>query len=80
MYCFKGLLIRNTLSITKIFPACVQAYRSFCHSWSLTRLCDALHIHSLSNYEEKGVGFNICKNIKMTLYSEIKPIGYGETC
>ena len=38
-------------------------------------LGSALHIHSLSNYEEKGVGLKICKNIKMTLYSEIKPIG-----
>ena len=29
--------------------------------------------HSWSDYEEKHVGFNICKQFKMALYSMINP-------
>ena len=43
----------------------------------LFRLRDDLASHCWSDYEEKGLGFNICKHLKMTLmtlYSQINPI------
>ena len=56
------------------FPACVQVYGSFCNRWSLILLGDCLDIHNRSDYEEKDVGFNICKKLKMFLYSQINPL------
>ena len=42
--------------------------------WSLTLLSDGLDTHSWSDYEVEGVGFEICQNLKMTPYSQMKPI------
>ena len=40
----------------------------------LKRQC--LDGNSSSDYEEKGVGFNIYKHLRMTLYSQINPISH----
>ena len=58
------------------FPAHVQAYGSVCNRWSLTLLDDCLNNHSWSDYQEKDLGFNIYKALKMTLYSQIYPISH----
>ena len=45
-----------------------------CYRWSLTLFgCDR-DIHNLSDNEKKGIGINICKHLKMVLYSQIKNI------
>ena len=49
-----------------MFSTCVQV-GDFCNSWSLTLLSHGLDIHNCSDYEEKGVDFIICKDLKMTL-------------
>ena len=43
----------------------MQAYGSFCN---ILPMGDCLDILGWSNYEVKDVGFNICKNLKMTPY------------
>ena len=42
----------------------------------LSLLGDGLDIHNSSNYEEKGVSFNTCQNLKMALYFQINPISH----
>ena len=42
----------------KTFPACVQAYGSFCNTWFFTLPGYCLDIHNCSDFEEKIVGFN----------------------
>ena len=34
---------------------------------------DGLDSHNQSDHEEKGVGFNICMNLKITLYAQTNP-------
>ena len=58
------------------FPACVQSCVNFYIRWSLTLLGDYLDIHNWPDLEEKDVGFNMCKSLKMTLYSQIYPASY----
>ena len=42
------------------FPACVQAYVRFRDIRSVILPSDNLDISSCSDYEENGVGFNVC--------------------
>ena len=50
----------------------------FCKGLSLTLPSGGLDSHSWSEYEEKveekGVAFNVCKYLKITLYSQIDHI------
>ena len=55
---------------------CVQAYGSFCDSWSLTLLRDGLDSNSWSDCEDNGACFNIGKTPKMTIDSQINPISH----
>ena len=55
-----------------MFPAGVQAYGSFCSRLSLTVFGDCQEIHDWSD-NEKGVGFDLCKYLKMTRHSQINP-------
>ena len=43
------------------FPACVQAYGDFVNRWSLSLLGDGPDI----DYDENGVGCNICTHTQM---------------
>ena len=52
---------------TKTFPVCVQAYGSLCYRWFLILLGDGLNVRNIFDYEDKGVGFNICEYLKITL-------------
>ena len=41
------------------------------------RLCSVCLVSlTSSDYEEMGIGFNIFKNLKMNLYSQINPISH----
>ena len=69
----------DTEKRAKTFPACVLVYGRFGNrSLSLTLLGDCLYIHNWSDYEEKNVGFefDICWNLKMTLYLQNKSTIY----
>ena len=62
----------------KPFHTCLQAYRNFCSRWSLTLPSDGITIdrHNWSSYVERVVGFNVCKIMKMAIFSQIKPISH----
>ena len=57
----------------KTFPVCVFLFRDV---WSLILLSHVLDSQSWSDYEDEYVGFRICKNLKMTIYSQINPISH----
>ena len=49
----------------------MQAYGRFLDILSLSFLSDGLHSRSNVDYEDKVVGFEICKHLNMTLDSYI---------
>ena len=62
------------------FPTFMQAYGSFCNRWSLCPLGNCLDIHNWYENKAKDVGFNICKNLKITFYSQFNLASYLKAC
>ena len=63
------VLVKSDIEKRAKKPSCLCAslIRSLCTGWYLTLLSDSIDIHSSPDlYEEKGVDFNISKNLKNT--------------
>ena len=63
----------NTEKIVKSLSCLCASLWGLCNSRSLTHLINGLDCHGWSEYEDEGIDFKICDNLKITLYSQINP-------